>query len=231
MIITKLILIRHGESQWNHENRFTGWYDIDLSEKGKSEAKFAGKLLKKEGFLFDFAYTSVLKRAIHTLWYILDEINQIWLPNKKSWKLNERHYGNLQGLNKTETIKKYGKIQVMKWRRSFSITPPKLNIIQNKYSGFDYRYNKLTPQELPLTESLELTINRVIPYWNQEILPKIKNKKQIIIVAHGNSLRALIKYLNNLSEDEIFNINIPTGIPLIYEFNNKHEPYKNYYLK
>ena len=200
MAVTKLVLVRHGESQWNKENRFTGWYDVDLSEKGVSEAKAAGKLLKEEGYSFDFAYTSVLKRAIHTLWNVLDELDQAWLPVEKSWKLNERHYGALQGLNKAETAEKYGDEQVKQWRRGFAVTPP------------------------------ALTIDRVIPYWNETILPRMKSGERVIIAAHGNSLRALVKYLDNMSEEEILELNIPTGVPLVYEFDENFKPLKRYYL-
>ena len=203
MAVTKLVLVRHGESQWNKENRFTGWYDVDLSEKGVSEAKAAGKLLKEEGYSFDFAYTSVLKRAIHTLWNVLDELDQAWLPVEKSWKLNERHYGALQGLNKAETAEKYGDEQVKQWRRGFAVTPPELTKDDERYPGHDPRYAKLSEKELPLTESLALTIDRVIPYWNETILPRMKSGERVIIAAHGNSLRALVKYLDNMSEEEI----------------------------
>lgn len=230
MATTKLVLVRHGESLWNNENRFTGWYDVDLSDKGRSEAKAAGKLLKQEGFTFDFAYTSVLKRAIHTLWHILDELDQVWLPTEKSWKLNERHYGALQGLNKAETAEKYGDEQVLQWRRGFAVTPPALAKADERYPGHDPRYSALSEKELPLTESLALTIERVIPYWNQAILPRIKRGERVIVTAHGNSLRALVKYLDNLSEDEIIELNIPTGVPLVYEFDEYFNPVKRYYL-
>lgn len=230
MAFTKLVLVRHGESQWNNENRFTGWYDIDLSDKGRAEAKAAGNLLKDKNFSFDFAYTSVLKRAIHTLWYILDELDQAWIPSEKSWKLNERHYGALQGLNKAETADKYGDEQVKQWRRGFSVPPPELTKEDERYPGYDPRYNALTEQELPLTESLALTIDRIIPYWNGEILPRIKSGARVIVAAHGNSLRALVKYLDNLSEDEILELNIPTGVPLVYEFDDNFKPNKRYYL-
>lgn len=194
MAVTKLVLVRHGESQWNQENRFTGWYDVDLSDKGRTEAKAAGKLLKEEGFTFDFAYTSVLKRAIHTLWNILDELDQARLPTEKSRKLNERHYGALQGLNKAETAEKYGDEQVKQWRRGFAVTPPELTKEDERYHGHDPRYASLTEQELPLTESPALTIDRVIPYWDEEILPRIKSGERVIVAAHGNLLRALVKY-------------------------------------
>ncbi|MDI9229564.1 2,3-diphosphoglycerate-dependent phosphoglycerate mutase, partial [Serratia bockelmannii] len=211
MSVTKLVLVRHGESQWNQENLFTGCYDVDLSDKGRTEAKAAGKLLKEEGFTFDFAYTSVLKRAIHTLWNILDELDQAWLPTEKSWKLNERHYGDEQ---------------VKQWRRGFAVTPPELTKEDERYPGHDPRYASLSEQELPLTESLALTIDRVIPYWDEEILPRIKSGERVIVAAHGNSLRALVKYLDNLSEDEILELNIPTGVPLVYEFDENFKPTK-----
>ena len=230
MAVTKLVLVRHGESQWNKENRFTGWYDVDLSEKGVSEAKAAGKLLKEEGYSFDFAYTSVLKRAIHTLWNVLDELDQAWLPVEKSWKLNERHYGALQGLDKAETAKKYGDEQVKQWRRGFAVTPPELEKSDERFPGHDPRYAKLKPEELPTTESLALTIERVIPYWTEVIKPRIESGERVIIAAHGNSLRALVKYLDDLGEDEILELNIPTGVPLVYEFDENFKPVKHYYL-
>lgn len=230
MAITKLVLIRHGESQWNNENRFTGWTDVDLSDKGRSEAKQAGQVLKKEGYVFDFAYTSLLKRAIHTLWDVLDELDQAWLPVEKSWRLNERHYGALQGLNKAETAKKYGDEQVKQWRRGFAITPPALTRDDERFPGHDARYGKLTAAELPTTESLALTINRIIPYWNKTILPRIKRGERIIVSAHGNSIRVMVKFLDNLSEEDILEINIPTGVPLVYEFNNNLKQIKHYYL-
>ncbi|MGK2960236.1 MAG: 2,3-diphosphoglycerate-dependent phosphoglycerate mutase [Candidatus Malihini olakiniferum] len=230
MAITKLVLVRHGESQWNNENRFTGWYDIDLSDKGLSEAKAAGKLLKDEGFSFDFAYTSLLKRAIHTLWNILDKLDQAWLPVEKSWKLNERHYGALQGLNKAETAEKYGDDQVKQWRRGFAIMPPALTREDKRFPGHDPRYASLTNDELPQTESLALTIERVVPFWNGTILPRIKSGDRVIIAAHGNSLRALVKYLSNIGEYEILELNIPTGVPLVYEFDKNFKPIKYYYL-
>lgn len=230
MAVTKLVLVRHGESQWNNENRFTGWYDVDLSEKGRGEAKAAGKLLKDEGFAFDFAYTSVLKRAIHTLWSVLDELDQAWLPTEKTWKLNERHYGALQGLDKSETAAKYGDEQVKLWRRGFAITPPALEKSDERFPGNDPRYAKLTDAELPTTESLALTIERVIPYWNEVIKPRIVSGERVIIAAHGNSLRALVKYLDDLSEDEILELNIPTAVPLVYEFDENFKPIKHYYL-
>lgn len=230
MSVTKLVLIRHGESEWNKENRFTGWTDVDLSEKGREEAKSAGQLLKEQGFIFDFAYTSVLKRAIHTLWAVLDELDAQWLPVEKSWKLNERHYGALQGLNKAETAQKYGDDQVKLWRRGFAVTPPELTKEDERYPGHDPRYASLTEQELPLTESLATTIERVIPYWTDVIKPRIAGGERVIIAAHGNSLRAMVKYLDNLSEEEILELNIPTGVPLVYEFDENMKPVKHYYL-
>jgi 2,3-bisphosphoglycerate-dependent phosphoglycerate mutase len=226
----KLVLLRHGESQWNKENRFTGWCDVDLSENGVEEAKRAGNILKDKGYQFDFAYTSVLKRAIHTLWLLLDSVDQSWLPVEKAWQLNERHYGALQGLNKAETAEKYGKDQVKQWRRSFAITPPALNEKDALYPGNDPRYAGLEKENLPLSESLSLTVDRVIPYWNQSILPRLRCGKRIIIVAHGNSLRALMKYLSNISHEDILELNIPTGTPLVYEFNTNMKPMKHYYL-
>ncbi len=230
MTATQLVLVRHGESEWNRENRFTGWTDVDLSDTGRIEARQAGDLLKTEGFLFDFAYTSVLKRAIHTLWHILDELNQPWLPVEKSWRLNERHYGALQGLDKAQTAAKYGDDQVKLWRRGFAITPPELTKDDPRFPGHDPRYSKLTAHELPLTESLASTIDRVIPYWNNIIKPRMASGERIIITAHGNSLRALVKYLDHLSENAIIELNIPTGVPLIYEFDAQLKPARHYYL-
>lgn len=230
MVINKLILVRHGESQWNSENRFTGWTDIDLSDKGRIEAKLAGQLLKKRGFVFDCAYTSVLKRAIHTLWIVLDELDQAWLPVEKSWRLNERHYGALQGLNKTETAEKYGEEQVRQWRRSFAVTPPCITYNDERFPGHDIRYASLGTDELPTAESLALTVDRLFPYWKQSILPRIKSGKRVIIVAHGNSIRAMRKFLDDLSEEEIIALNIPTGIPLLYNFDNDMKPIQHYYL-
>lgn len=230
MEVTKLVLVRHGESQWNNENRFTGWHDVDLSEKGWAEAKAAGQLLRQKGFTFDFAYTSVLKRAIHTLWSMLDELDQAWLPVEKCWRLNERHYGALQGLNKAETAAKYGDEQVKQWRRGFAVTPPELALSDERFPGHDPRYAALTPAQLPTTESLALTIERVIPYWHEAILPRMKQGEKVIIAAHGNSLRALVKYLDNMSEDAILELNIPTGVPLVYEFDAQFNPLKHYYL-
>ena len=230
MAVTKLVLVRHGESEWNKENRFTGWTDVELSDKGRAEAIQAGELLKAEGFIFDFAYTSVLKRAIHTLWNILDQMDTQWLPVEKSWKLNERHYGALQGLNKAETAKKYGDEQVKLWRRGFAITPPELTKDDQRYPGHDRRYANLTDAELPVTESLATTIERVIPYWTDVIKPRMAKGERIIIAAHGNSIRAMVKYLDDMSEDEILELNIPTGVPLVYEFDENMKPIKRYYL-
>ncbi|MBC8486715.1 MAG: 2,3-diphosphoglycerate-dependent phosphoglycerate mutase [Bacteroidetes bacterium] len=226
----KLVLLRHGESVWNKENRFTGWTDIDLSGKGIAEAKNAGQLLKKEGYTFDMAYTSVLKRAIHTLWNVLDEMNLAWIPVYRSWRLNEKSYGALQGLNKAETAKKYSEDQVLQWRRSFDIRPPALDIADKRHPGNDIKYKKTEKELLPATESLKDTIERFLPYWHETIKPSIVEKQKILIVAHGNSLRALVKYLNNLSDEEILKINIPTGIPLIYDLDNNLKVKKNYYL-
>lgn len=230
MAVTKLVLVRHGESEWNKENRFTGWTDVELSDKGREEATEAGQLLKKEGFVFDYAYTSVLKRAIHTLWNILDQIDQQWLPVEKNWRLNERHYGALQGLDKAETAAKYGDDQVKLWRRGFKITPPELTKDDSRYPGNDPRYANLQPSELPVTESLATTIKRVVPYWQEVIEPRVKKGEKVIIAAHGNSLRALVKHLDKMSEDEILELNIPTAVPLVYEFDENMQPIRHYYL-
>ncbi|MFS1537917.1 MAG: 2,3-diphosphoglycerate-dependent phosphoglycerate mutase [Candidatus Phlomobacter fragariae] len=230
MAITKLVLVRHGESKWNKENRFTGWTDVELSDKGRKEATDAGQLLKKEGFVFDYAYTSVLKRAIHTLWNILDQIDQQWLAVEKNWRLNERHYGALQGLDKTETAAKYGDDQVKLWRRGFKITPPELTKDDPRYPDNDPRYANLTPSELPVTESLATTIERVVPYWEEVIKPRVAKGEKVIIAAHGNSLRALVKHLDKMSEEEILELNIPNSVPLVYEFDKNMKPIKHYYL-
>jgi 2,3-bisphosphoglycerate-dependent phosphoglycerate mutase len=226
----KLVLIRHGESQWNKENRFTGWNDIDLSDKGRTEAAAAGKLLKEEGFVFDEAYTSVLKRAIRTLWIILDEMDLMWIPETKSWMLNERAYGALQGLNKAETAAQYGEEQVLIWRRSYDIPPNALEETDERYLGKDPRYCTIEPGKFPKTECLKDTVARVGPYFEAEIMPKIKDGKRLIIAAHGNSLRALVKYLDSISDEDIVMLNIPTGIPLVYELDDDLEPVKSYYL-
>ncbi|PIQ90977.1 MAG: 2,3-diphosphoglycerate-dependent phosphoglycerate mutase [Candidatus Omnitrophica bacterium CG11_big_fil_rev_8_21_14_0_20_41_12] len=226
----KLVLLRHGESTWNKENRFTGWTDVDLSEKGLQEAKKAGEVLKQEGFVFDLAYTSVLKRAIRTLWITLDEMDLMWIPVYNSWRLNERHYGALQGLNKSETAAKYGEEQVLIWRRSYDVPPMPLDKKDSRYPGFDLRYKDLNPQELPLTECLKDTVARFLPYWHETIVPIVKSGKRVIIAAHGNSLRALVKYLDNISEEKIVGLNIPTGLPLVYELEDNLKPIKSYYL-
>ncbi|MBB6054868.1 2,3-diphosphoglycerate-dependent phosphoglycerate mutase [Tolumonas osonensis] len=230
MAIKKLVLIRHGESTWNQENRFTGWTDVALSAKGVEEAHQAGKLLKAEGYTFDYAYTSVLKRAIATLWYIQEEMGLEWIPVEKEWRLNERHYGALQGLNKAETAQKYGDEQVLLWRRGFAITPPALTEDDERFPGHDPRYSQLNREQLPLTESLAITIDRVIPFWNAVIKPRVASGERVIIAAHGNSLRALVKHLDGISEKDILELNIPTGVPLVYEFDDNMNPVKHYYL-
>lgn len=226
----KLVLIRHGESVWNKENKFTGWADVDLSEKGKQEAIKAGEQLKKDGFTFDIAYTSVLKRAIKTLWTVTEVMDLLWVPVIRSWKLNERHYGALQGLNKAETAAKYGEDQVKIWRRSYDIPPMALDANDERFPGKDPRYAGLTKDELPFTECLKDTVARVVPYWEKEIAPQVKAGKKVIIAAHGNSLRALVKYLDNISEADIINLNIPTAMPLVYELDANLKPIKSYYI-
>ena len=226
----KVVLLRHGESTWNKENRFTGWTDVDLSEKGKGEAKKAGELLKKEGFVFDIAYTSVLKRAIRTLWTVMDEMNLMWIPVIRNWRLNERHYGALQGLNKAETAQKFGNDQVKIWRRSYDIQPPALEKTDERYPGKDHRYGDLDEKDIPLTECLKDTVERFVPYWENVIAPTVKSGKRVIIAAHGNSLRALVKYLDKIPDDKIVELNIPTGIPLVYELDESLKPINNYYL-
>ncbi|HCY75027.1 MAG TPA: 2,3-diphosphoglycerate-dependent phosphoglycerate mutase [Ignavibacteriales bacterium] len=226
----KVVLLRHGESAWNQENRFTGWTDVDVTEKGLKEAKNAGKVLKSEGFKFDIAYASVLKRAIRTLWIVLDELDLMWIPLVYHWRLNERHYGALQGLNKAETAKKYGEEQVKIWRRSYDIQPPQLEKNDERFPGKDPRYADLKENELPLTECLKDTVARFVPYWENTIAPLVKTGKRVLITAHGNSLRALVKYLDNIPESEIVELNIPTGIPLVYELDANLKPIKHYYL-
>lgn len=228
--MTKLVLLRHGESEWNKQNRFTGWHDVDLSEKGLAEAKKAGQVLKENGFTFDVAFTSLLKRAIRTLWLTLDDMDLMWIPVHRSWRLNERHYGDLQGLNKAETAAKYGDDQVLIWRRSYDTPPPALEKSNPHYPGNDPRYGGLSDKELPLTECLKDTVARFLPYWHETILPAIQSGKKVIIAAHGNSLRALVKYLDEVSEDEIVQLNIPTGMPLVYELDAALKPIKHYYL-
>ena len=226
----KLVLVRHGESEWNKLNLFTGWTDVDLSEKGHEEAAAAGRLLKAEGYDFDVCYTSYLKRAIHTLNHILDEMDRVWLPVTKTWKLNERHYGALQGLNKSETAEKYGEDQVKIWRRSFDVKPPMLEPTDERNPANQAIYASVDPKELPLTESLETTIERVVPYFENVIKKDMKAGKRVIIAAHGNSLRALVKYFDNMSKEEILGVNIPTGVPLVYEFDDNFKVTKKYYL-
>jgi 2,3-bisphosphoglycerate-dependent phosphoglycerate mutase len=226
----ELVLLRHGESAWNKENRFTGWTDVDLSEKGRQEAKEAGIVLEAEGYNFDIAYTSLLKRAIRTLWITLDELDLMWIPVHRSWRLNERHYGALQGLNKAETAARFGEDQVKIWRRSYDVPPPALTPDDERYPGRDRRYHDLTSQELPLTECLADTVNRFLPYWHATIAPAVREGKRVLIVAHGNSLRALVKYLDNVPEGAIVNLNIPTGMPLVYELNDDLKPQRSYYL-
>lgn len=230
MTTFKVVLLRHGQSTWNLENLFTGWTDVDLSETGVREAQAAGKLLKEGGYVFDVAYTSVLKRAIKTLGIALDELDLLWIPVTKSWRLNERHYGALQGLNKAQTAAKHGDEQVLIWRRSYDIPPPPLETSDPRHPSHDPRYTGLAPADLPATESLKETVARFLPYWHETIAPAIKAGKRVIIAAHGNSLRALVKYLDNVSESEIVELNIPTGIPLVYELDENLKPIRHYYL-
>lgn len=226
-----LTLVRHGESVWNKENLFTGWTDVDLSEKGVAEAREAGRLLKEKGFTFDMAFTSRLKRAIKTLWLILEEMDRMWIPVTRNWRLNERHYGALQGLNKAETAAKYGDDQVHIWRRSFDTPPPPLEKTDQRHPDFSPVYADLKPEERPATESLKDTIARFLPAWHNDIAPQIRAGKKVIVTAHGNSLRALVKYLDNISDEDILNLNIPTGSPLIYELDDNLKPIRSYYLK
>jgi 2,3-bisphosphoglycerate-dependent phosphoglycerate mutase len=226
----KLVLIRHGESTWNLENRFTGWTDVDLTALGIEQAKQAGRLLKAEGYDFDVAYTSVLKRATRTLWHTLDELDRTWLPVVHSWRLNERHYGALQGLNKAETAKKYGDEQVLIWRRSYSVPPPALDPGDPRCERGDPRYAKLAPEQVPLTECLKDTVARVLPFWNESMAPAIRAGRRLVVAAHGNSIRALVKYLDGISDDDIVGLNIPNGIPLVYELDDELKPLRHYYL-
>ena len=226
----KVVLLRHGESTWNKENRFTGWHDVDLTDRGRAEAREAGRLLREGGYVFDVAFTSVLKRAIKTLGIALDALDQLWIPVTKSWKLNERSYGALQGLNKAETAATHGEAQTKIWRRSFDIPPPPLTIDDERHPSHDPRYKDLKPDDLPLTESLKDTIARFMPYWHATIAPTIASGKRVIIAAHGNSLRALVKDLDNIPESEIVELNIPTGIPLVYELDDQLKPIRHYYL-
>ena len=227
---TKLVLVRHGQSEWNKENRFTGWKDVDLTDQGREEARQAGKLLEAAGFQFDMAYTSVLKRAIRTLWTILDTMDQMWIPVIRDYRLNERHYGALQGLNKAETAQKYGDEQVLVWRRSYATPPPKMERSDERYAGNFRVYKDLDEASIPLSESLKDTVARFLPYYQQEIEPQIRAGKQVLICAHGNSLRALIKHLSNVSDEEIVKLNVPTGIPMVYELDDDLKPIRNYYL-
>lgn len=225
-----LVLVRHGESIWNLENRFTGWADVDLTPKGVAQARRAGLLLKEAGFDFDVAYTSLLKRAIHTVWHALDGMDRTWLPIAHDWRLNERHYGALQGLNKAETATQYGEAQVMAWRRSFDVPPPALLSTDSRYEGSDPRYAKLEAGQAPLTECLKDTVERVMPFWNEALAPAIRSGKKVLVSAHGNSLRAMVKYLDNISDQDIVSLNIPNGEPLVYELDANLQPIRSYYL-
>lgn len=226
----RLVLLRHGESQWNLENRFTGWTDVDLSEKGWEEAKRAGQILRAEGYTFDEAYTSVLKRSIRTLWIALEELDLMWIPVYRSWRLNERHYGALQGLDKKETAERFGKDQVHQWRRSYAIRPPMLTLDDERHPRFDPRYADLKPEEVPGAESLKDTLERVLPYWHEVLVPVLKRGRRILVSAHGNSLRAMVKYLDHISDDEIPGLNIPTGFPLVYELDDELRAVNHFYL-
>lgn len=226
----RLVLLRHGESTWNSENRFTGWTDVDLTDRGRAEALQAGRLMAAETFEFDVAYTSVLKRAIRTLWIALDEMDMMWIPVHRSWRLNERHYGALQGLNKAETAARHGDAQVKIWRRSYDVQPPPLGADDPQHPSHDRRYARLSPDELPVTESLKDTVDRFLPYWTDTIAPGIRKGRRVLIAAHGNSLRALVKHLDRLSDDEIVELNIPTGIPLVYLLNEELRPLQKFYL-
>ena len=226
----KLVLMRHGESAWNLENRFTGWVDVDLTEKGVEEARLAGRQLKNDGYAFDLAYTSLLTRAVRTLWIAQEELDRRWIPVIKHWRLNERHYGALQGLNKAETAAKFGEEQVLVWRRSYDVPPPPLTTADDRHPSKDLRYASLLPEELPLSECLKDTVVRVVPYWQMEIAPQIRAGRNVIVVAHGNSLRALIKHLDHVSDDKIVGLNIPTAVPLVYELTDDLKPIRSYYL-
>jgi len=226
----KLVLLRHGESQWNLENRFTGWTDVDLTPKGIEEAQSAGRILNEERYTFDLAYTSVQTRAIRTLWLALDEMDLMWIPVYRNWRLNERHYGALQGLNKAETAEKFGEEQVHLWRRSYDIPPPTLNLEDKRHPQFDSRYADLDTEDLPVSECLKDTVERFLPYWHGSIVPVLQKEKKVLICAHGNSLRALVKYLDNVSDEEIVTLNIPTGTPLVYELDDELGPIRKYYL-
>jgi 2,3-bisphosphoglycerate-dependent phosphoglycerate mutase len=230
MTAHRLVLLRHGQSQWNLENRFTGWTDVDLSEHGEREARAAVAMLRDQGFAFDIAYTSVLRRAIRTLWIVLDGLDRMWIPVVHTWRLNERHYGALQGLNKEETAQRFGEKQVRLWRRSYSIRPPALTADDERWTGRDPRYHLLKPEQIPLTESLQDTCERVVPFWNDSIAPALSRGRSVLIAAHGNSLRALIKFLDKVSDDDIVGLEIPTGQPLVYELDDALRPTKHYYL-
>jgi 2,3-bisphosphoglycerate-dependent phosphoglycerate mutase len=226
----KLVLLRHGQSRWNLDNRFTGWTDVDLTDKGIAEAKESARLLEEGGYSFDVAYTSVLKRAIRTLWIVLDQMDLMWIPVVRHWRLNERHYGGLQGLNKAETAEKHGEEQVKIWRRSYATPPPALSLDDERYPGHQPAYAGLTPEEIPLCESLKDTVDRFLPYWHETIMPDLERGRRVLICAHGNSLRALVKFLDGISDEEIVGLNIPTGIPLVYELDGKFAPIRHYYL-
>jgi 2,3-bisphosphoglycerate-dependent phosphoglycerate mutase len=226
----RLVLLRHGESEWNRQNRFTGWTDVPLNEKGIQEATEAGRTLREEGYVFDVAYTSVLTRAIKTLWIVLEEMDLMWIPVRRSWRLNERHYGALQGLNKAETAERHGQEQTLIWRRSYDTPPPALTPDDERHPGKDPRYADLSPEEIPLTECLKDTVERFLPYWHNTIAPDVQTGKRVLIAAHGNSLRALVKYLDNISDEEIVGLNIPTGIPQVYELDDDLVPIRHYYL-
>jgi 2,3-bisphosphoglycerate-dependent phosphoglycerate mutase len=226
----KLVLVRHGESTWNKENRFTGWTDVDLSEKGREEAHAAGRALREEGFVFDIAHVSVLKRAIRTLWIVLDEMDLMWIPVLNFWRLNERHYGALQGLNKAEMAAKFGEEQVRVWRRSYDTRPPALERDDERFPGNDPRYADLAPDDLPLTECLKDTVERFLPYWHESLAPAVRSGQRVLVAAHGNTMRALVKYLDGISDDKIVGVNIPTGIPLLYELDAELKPIRSRYL-
>ncbi len=228
--MNRLVLLRHGESTWNKENRFTGWTDVDLSERGVREAMDAGRVLKKEGFHFRIAYTSYLTRAIKTLWYALSEMDLIWIPVYKTWRLNEKHYGVLQGLNKSEMAEKYGDQQVLIWRRSYDTPPPPMDLNDPRHPRFDHRYAGLKPEEIPATESLKETVERIVPYWKSEMAAKLKENKEVLVAAHGNSLRGIVKYLKNISNEDIVGLNLPTGIPYVFEFDDDLNLQKDYFL-
>jgi 2,3-bisphosphoglycerate-dependent phosphoglycerate mutase len=230
MQVKKVVFIRHGESLWNKENRFTGWTDVDLTEKGAREAVDAGRILRSEGYVFDIAFTSVLKRSIRTLWLTMEEMDLMWIPVHNSWRLNERHYGALQGLNKAETAERFGQEQVHLWRRSYDVRPPALNPDDERSPAQDPRYADIAPRDIPLTECLKDTVARVLPYWNDALVPAIQSGKRVLVVAHGNSMRSLVKYLDGISDSDIVGLNIPTGIPLVYEFNDDMSVIRSYYL-